>query len=257
MDKEMTPRFLSLKFILYFCLYGLLASCGREQETQQPVDAGPAVDVSALENQVAALETRAQRLKDINAIKRLQRAYGYYLDNAMWDEVVDLMSDDSTFEIALDGIYRGRESIRKYLNALSGGKSGLQAGMLNEHMQLQPVIDVAVDGNSAMGRWRALIMAGKWGETATWGEGPYENTYVRENGIWKIKSTHWYETFMVPYHGGWAVERDTLHDGKFASDQVPPDAPSSENYDVWPGVYLPPYHYKNPVTGQDGQVSHE
>lgn len=209
-----------------------------------------ASDIAALSDRLSELESRAERLKDINAIKRLQRSYGYYVDNAMWDEVVDLLADDCTFEIALDGVYKGKESIRKYLYALSGGQPGLPAGVINEHLQLQPVIDVASDGRTAKGRWRALIMSGTWGERATWGEGPYENAYVKEEGIWKIKSTHWYETLIVPYEGGWAEERKNLHDGKFVSDKIPPDAPPSEKYDVWPGVYLPPYHYKNPVTGK-------
>ena len=240
----MNYRHLPLPLIL------LVGGCSQEQATAPVADTTPAVDVAALKARVAELEQKAQRLKDVNAIKRLQRAYGYYVDNAMWDEVIDLCSEDATFEIALDGVYIGKDSIRKYLYALSGGQPGLPAGTLNEHMQLQPVIDVASDGKTAQGRWRALIMSGVWGESATWGEGPYENTYVKDNGIWKIKTTHWYETLLVPYAGGWAAIREDLHNGKFVSDNVPPDAPPTEQYEVWPGAYLPLYHYKNPVTGQ-------
>jgi len=244
----MNLRQIPILSLLLACASIVPAGCGRQQEpTTRTYSAS---DVAALSVRLSQLETKAERLKDINAIKRLQRSYGYYVDNAMWDEVVDLFSDDCTFEIALDGVYIGKASIRKYLYALSGGQPGLQTGVINEHMQLQPVIDVSADGRTAKGRWRALIMSGTWGERATWGEGPYENSYVKENGIWKIKSTHWYETFMVPYEGGWAASRKDLHDGKFVSDKIPSDAPPSEKYDVWPGVYLPPYHYKNPVTGK-------
>jgi hypothetical protein len=240
----MNLRHIPILSLLLACASIVLAGCGRQEEPSS------SSDVAALSARLSELETKAERLKDINAIKRLQRSYGYYVDNAMWDEVVDLLTDDCTFEIALDGVYIGKESIRKYLYALSGGQPGLQAGVINEHMQLQPVIDVAEDGRTAKGRWRALIMNGTWGERATWGEGPYENAYVKEDGIWKIKSIHWYETFVVPYEGGWAAQRKDLHDGKFVSDTIPSDAPPSEKYDVWPGVYLPPYHYKNPVTGK-------
>ena len=207
------------------------------------------MDTAALSARVAELEQQAQRLKDINAIKLLQRSYGYYVDNQMWDQVVDLFSNDGSLEIALDGVYVGKEHIRRYLYALSGGQPGLAAGTLNEHYQLQPVIDVAADGKTAKGRWRAFIMSGSWGGQANWGIGPYENTYVKEDGVWKIKSIHWYETLIVPYEGGWTRERKDFHNGKFVSGQVPPDAPPSEQYEVWPGTYLPPYHYKNPVTG--------
>jgi len=238
------------RITLIICTCALLISCGREQVARPVADNRPAANVAALTARVADLEQQAQRLRDINDIKRLQRAYGYYVDNALWDEVVDLMSNDATFEIGLDGVYKGKDHIRKYLYAYTGGKPGLPAGRLNEHFQLQPVIDVAPDGRTAQGRWRALIMAGTYGKEASWGEGPYENTYVKQDGVWKIKSTHWYETLLVPYAGGWTRERQDHHNGKFASDRVPPDALSSEAYEVWPGAYLPPYHYKNPVTGR-------
>lgn len=229
----------------------ILLACSREQESP-PGEDTPVQDLVELESQVSILEKRAQQLKDINDIKRLQRAYGYYLDNALWDEILDLMSNDATFELALDGVYIGKDSIGKYLYALGDGRSGLSAGELNEHLQLQPVITVADDGKTAQGRWRAFIMSGTYGGQARWSEGPYENTYVKEDGIWKISSTHWYETIMVPYEGGWAAEHEEgeLHNGKIVSNLVPPDAPSSEDYEVWPGTYLPPYHYKNPVTGE-------
>lgn len=238
------------QLVLLVIICGVFSACNQEQPPVSVTDSQAAVDVTALSKQVAELEQQAQRLKDINAVKRLQRAYGYYLDNQMWDQMVDLFSDDASIEIALDGIYKGKQHIRRYLYALSGGKAGLPAGVLNEHYQLQPVVDVAADGRTAKGRWRAFIMSGVWNERATWGIGPYENTYIKQDGVWKIKSIHWYETLMVPYAGGWAAERQDFHNGKFVSDQVPPDAPPSEQYEVWPGVYLPPYHYKNPVTGK-------
>ena len=248
-------RFIQLALTIIVC--SLFVACNQEQQAQTgaagstpSAAAGPAVDVAALTSRIAELEKKAQRLKDINAIKRLQRSYGYYVDNEMWDQVVDLFSNDGTLEIGLDGVYIGKDHIRRYLYALSGGKPGLSAGTLNEHYQLQPVVDIAADGKTAKGRWRAFIMSGTWAKRATWGIGPYENTYVKQDGIWKIKSIHWYETLMVPYELGWVRERKDFHNGKFVSDQVPPDAPPSEQYDVWPGAYLPPYHYKNPVTGK-------
>ena len=250
MGNEMHRRSILLQLILLVIVFSILSACNREQPAAPVTDNKAAVDVTALTNRVAELEKQAQRLRDISAIKRLQRAYGYYVDNEMWDEVVDLFSDNGTMEIALDGVYRGKEHIRKYLYALSSGRPGLPAGVLNEHYQLQPVVDVAKDGRTAKGRWRALIMSGVWKERATWGIGPYENTYVKENGVWKIKRIHWYETLMVPYEGGWTAERRDFHNGRFVSDQLPPDAPPTEQYEVWPGAYLPPYHYKNPITGQ-------
>ena len=207
--------------------------------------------VAALQTQIAQLSVAADRVQDTSDIKRLQRAYGYYLDKADWDNVADLFADDGSIEIAQHGVYIGKEHIRKYLYSLGNGKAGLQQGQLNEHMQLQPVVDVSDDGLTAKARWRAFIMAGQYGKSATWGEGPYENEYVKDNGVWKIKKLHWYRTFVVPYEGGWAKNKDVAAGEDPISKELPPDQPPTEKYGLWPDVYIPPYHYKNPVTGVD------
>ena len=222
---------------------GLLVGCGggtgvSEQSAQR---------VAQLSDRIAQLTAQAARLQDASEIRRLQRAYGYYVEAASWDQVADLFADDGSIEIGLDGVYQGKERVRAYLHALGGGHVGLREGQLNEHLQLQPVVDVAPDGRTAFGRWRTLILAGQYHEQALWGEGPYENEYVKDHGTWKIKRLHWYQTFLVPYEGAWAKNRD-LNGGIFVSKQLPPDRPPSEHYETWPSVYRPPYHYANPVT---------
>ncbi|HEY8509967.1 MAG TPA: nuclear transport factor 2 family protein [Steroidobacteraceae bacterium] len=203
--------------------------------------------VAALSTVLAQLQTEAQRVQDVSEIKRLQRAYGYYVDQHMWDEVADLFTQDATFELGLDGVYVGRERIRKYLYTLGGGSAGLKHGQLDEHMQLQPVVHVSDDGRTAKARWRAFIMAGEFQKSAVWGEGTYENEYVKENGVWKISKLHWYQTFLVPYEGGWAKNKDVTG-GVLVSRQLPPDRPPTVSYQVWPNVYIPPFHYRPALT---------
>ena len=203
-------------------------------------------ELALLESQIAALEQRKSLIEDANDIKRLQRAYGYYIDEAQWDQATDLFAEDGTIEIGLDGVYVGKARVREYLYALGGGRHGLSYGELNEHFQLMPVITVAPDGLTAKARWRALIMAGALGESAIWGEGPYENEYVKENGVWKIKTLHWYQSMVVPYEGGWQLNTD-VNGGKWVSSKLPPDLPPSVDYKTWPDVYVPPFHFPNPV----------
>ena len=64
---------------------------------------------------------------------------------------------------------------------MGNGREGLKRGQLNEHLILQPVIHIAEDARTAKGRWRALIMAGQLGESAIWGEGEYENEYIKQS----------------------------------------------------------------------------
>jgi len=202
--------------------------------------------------QLEQLETAADRIDDVRALKRLQRAYGYYIDQGMWNEAADLFEPQGTIEIGLDGVYVGQKRVRQYLLAYGGGREGLRRGQLNENLMLQPVVHVAGDGLTAKARWRMLVMSGQLGKSAFWGEGVYENEYVKQKAIWKISKLHWYQTFMVPYKGGWAKNTDSTG-GIYVSKRLPPDKPPSERYEVWPGVYTPPFHYKNPTPASQGK----
>lgn len=243
-------------WILTACLLtGTTLGLGACSPDRQSAELEPdATERAAIEGAIEQLDLRRSLIEDANDIERLQRAYGYYLDEALWDELADLFTDDGSIEIALDGIYVGRERIREYLYALGGGRSGLAEGQLNEHMQLMPVITVAPDGRSAKGRWRAIIMAGGLGGRAIWGEGPYENEYVKQDGVWKLDKVHWYQTIAVPYEGGWQVNED-VNGGKWVSDSLPPDRPPSVEYGTWPDTYLPPFHFPNPALGARAETS--
>jgi hypothetical protein len=228
----------------------LLAAFAGAACAQQAQDA--AARVAALRERLANVETRTARVDDVHEIENLQGSYGYYTDKMLWDEVVDLFADGATLEIGPSGVYVGKDSIRRYLDSLSGGKQGPLEGVLFDHFQLQPIVTVAPDGQTAKGRWRLFLMTGVSGSGSggNWGEGVYENEYVKQDGLWKLSKLHWYATFVAPYEGGWldtgpnAVEAYALGKG------VEPDRPPTERYESYPGVYVPPFHYKNPVSGQ-------
>jgi hypothetical protein len=210
--------------------------------------------MAALRPRLTAVETRAARVADINEIENLQGSYGYYADKMLWDEIVDLFADDGTLEIGPSGVYVGKDSIRRYLLSLSDGNEGPLEGVLNEHFTLQPIVTVAEDGQTANGRWRLLLMTGTSGSGSggNWGEGVYENEYVKENGVWKIRSLHWHATFVAPYEGGWLNADPKAIDAYAMGRGVMPDRPSSVEYAPYPGVFVPPFHYPNPVSGQTG-----
>jgi hypothetical protein len=211
-----------------------------------PVAAADSAQIAALREKLAALQTETQRVKDAHDIKRLQRSFGYYFEEGLIDEVVDLFAEDATFEYARDGLYRGKARIREYLLALNGGQQGLREGQLNESLQLMPVITLADDGMSAKARWRTIMLLGQMGEEALWGEGPYENEYVKEDGVWKISKLHWFQTILVPFEGGWGRHED-VNKGIWVSDTLPPDAPPTYDFGSWPTTFLPPFSFSNPV----------
>jgi len=205
----------------------------------------------SLDAEIAALTERVERLEGSRAVRKLQRAFGYYVDRGLWGDAADLFTDDGTIEIGIDGVYVGRERIGEYLRRLHGGQEGLIYGQLNEWVTLQPAITVAADGESATARWRDLGMLGQYKQHAEWRDGIYENTYVREGGVWKIRSLRLTVNFVAPYERGWA--RLAPGEGVVqseASKAFPPDRPPTSTPAPFPEPQVPPFRAPNPVTGR-------
>lgn len=201
------------------------------------------LQVKQLGEQVAALSAKAQAAEDYIAISNLQRAYGYYVDKYRWDDVADLFARECTMEINGRGVFIGQDRVRQYMHRFGKPSDGLLAN----HIQLQPVINIAPDGTTAKGRWRAVIQVGELGKNARWGEGTYENTYAKEDGVWKIKSLHFFQNYYVDYYAGWDKGALPLV-GEYKD--LPPDRPPSDHYEVYPKWFVPAYHYRNPVSGR-------
>lgn len=210
----------------------------------------PAFAQSALDREIAELTQRVERLEGGRAVKKLQRAFGYYIDRGLWGEAADLFADEGTIEIGLDGVYVGPDRIEEYLRRLHGGQEGLVYGQLNEWITLQPVISVADNARSATARWRDQGMLGQHREHAEWRDGVYENTYVKEDGAWKIQSLHLFVNFVAPFEEGWArLEPGEGLTRSQASVDFPPDSEPTVRYQPFPAVQIPPFQAPNPVTG--------
>jgi hypothetical protein len=202
-----------------------------------------AAEIAALRERVGTLEKRAQAAEDHLAVANLQRAYGYYVDKSQWEHVADLFARDAVLEINGRGRFIGHERIRAYMRHFGPA----QRGLLMNHMQLQPVIHVDPDGEHANARVRALMMVGQMDDHAMWGEAIYENAYLKEDGVWKIARLKAWQVLYTPYDKGWAKEALPLL-SEFGD--FPPDE-AIEPYPVFPEVFCPPYHYRNPVSGRE------
>jgi hypothetical protein len=228
------------------CISLLLAACSNDSVDRNDSAPREVGAVAELADALSALDDRAQRLRDAADIKRLQRAYGHYVDRAWWHDVADLFAEDASVEFGNDGVWVGRERIREYFLRLGNGETGLQHGQINNHMQLQPVVHIADDGLTAQGRWRAFSMVGQFGEKALWAEGPYENEYVKEDGVWKISRLRWYPTFVVPYEEGWSGSTVDSWHSPAAGEDFAPDREADESLPLFPDVYVAPFHYPHP-----------
>jgi hypothetical protein len=202
--------------------------------------------LAIVETKLASLQQQVSLLEDVKAIERLQQAYGYYVSEGMAREAAALFSTSpgASIEYAQQGVFRGSKRIEEFL---SKAGASLKDGEIRETPIMQGVVHVAADGRTAKGRWRSLVMGGMQGEDGTWTEGPYENEYVKEDGIWKFGKLHWYTSIAGSYDLGWHMK--ALPAAGVVKD-LPPDLPPSEKYESFPTFFLPPYHYFNPVTGK-------
>ena len=210
----------------------------------------PTADLDAVEAALDDAEKRIGLLEDAGAIERLHSVYGYYLARNQWDHLAGIFTDDGTIEIALRGVYVGKASVRRNLDLY--GEQGIHHGVQHNHMQYQPVIHVAPDGRTAKMRSRAFSIMGNYGQAGFFMGGVYENEFVKEDGIWKIRKDQVFNTYFAPYDAGW---KDLVpRDPPGITDSNPPDRPPSVIFEMYPATFVPPFHYENPVTGRPAVV---
>jgi len=208
------------------------------------VAATGSMNIEGLQQRWVELARRAQQLQDETDVLNLQHNYGYYFDQKMWGEVANLFDGDGTMELGQRGVYAGRDRIRRALNTIGGERLGNDE--VHDHLQLATVVHIAPDGRTARARGVELSVSGvKEGRRALWEEGIFENGYVRQDGVWKIQSVHYYPRVITDYELGWA--KDAKPAAK-PSTVFPPDRPPTEEYGIYPKMYYPRFHYTNPVT---------
>ncbi len=204
-------------------------------------------ELGAIAERLAALEARARLLADQAAVERLQRAYGYYVDQAQWHDVADLWTENGTLEIGGRGVFLGRERVREYM-LTAFGEPGRRDGLLIDHQQLQVLATVNPDGRTAEARATAFVMS-----SGGWGDCYYENDYVKgEDGIWRMKVLHGPFNMYAGYAKGWVDDVIiNTYPEKFGA---PPDLPPSVVYLAYPSYYAEPFHYRHPVTGRPART---
>ena len=106
--------------------------------------------------EVNLLEQEIEGLEAENEIENLQRIFGFYFDKKLWSQASDLLTDNASVEIGGDGVYLGKDRILEYFRTL--GLEGPEEGVLNDFMQLQPIIHV-ISKTEAMGRWHLFSQA--------------------------------------------------------------------------------------------------
>lgn len=225
--------------------------------------------MKALEQRIEELSKRLGVLEDVHAIRRLQHAYGYYLDKCLYEEVAGLFAETCAAHF-FGGVFRGRAGVRRlyidrFQKNFTGGKDGPMRGFLLDHPVMQDIVDVAPDRKTAKGRFRVVMQAGQH-ESADlptsvkarlpqqwWEGGVYENEYVSENGVWKIQVLNYRLVWNADYETGWAHTRPryvAFFTETYPRDPTGPDEIEQVPPVLWPDTEVLPFHYPNPGTGK-------
>jgi hypothetical protein len=174
--------------------------------------------VNQLSNQLGILD-------DKNAIRKLHQTYETCLNNRMYEEVVNLFTDNGEV-IFNGGVFKGRNrGVRRlYCDHFSSGLTGKRIepapGFQPDTEQQQDMVEVSPDRRSAMARFTYSIQVGtplksdlqlvkmarlqgegimKW-----WEGGVYEVSYVKEpkDGNWRIKRLEYRALSKADYKPG-------------------------------------------------------
>ena len=165
-----------------------------------------------LEKRVERLQAHLESVESVRAIKRLQYAYGHYVELGLWNDFADLFTEDAITNYQQGA--RGKAAVRKlFFDQVGQGKLGLSEGRIYPHILFQPVITLAPDGRTAKGRWRILAMLGGYGGSATWYSGVYENEYVLEARTGPARSQSREGTPGVTSAPGSVVRASSSEDG--------------------------------------------
>lgn len=210
------------------------------------------MDINDLETRLQALEEKVRLSQDVTEIETLQKAYGYYIEHWMSDELTDLFADgpDVALHLVGLGVFQGKNHVRAFFQ----NDMGKNPEFIHQVMQTSGIVTVDPDGLTAKGRWNGwgvLAIPQGGGVKQSFLGGMYENDYIKQDGVWKIKVARHFPTYYsVPGEGIVKPERAAAVDQHSPDEiQLNPDIPDTVNV-TYPSGYILPFHFKHPVTGK-------
>jgi len=207
------------------------------------------MDTRAMEARIKMLESQVRKLNDIEEIQRLQKAYGYYLEHWMNDEIMDLFADSP--DLVLNGASGGKQDLRDFFKSMRDISRSPE--FIHQAMQLSGIVDINTNGETAEGRWygygAVALPAGK-GVRPLGLNGIYTVEYIKEDGKWKIKKLTFHPIMLTPPGESWVKKEriaaiTPVKRKKNAKPRKPLDSSA-----LYPSGYIVPFHFKHPVTGK-------
>jgi hypothetical protein len=130
-------------------------------------------------------------LVEIELIKRLKYTYMRCLDQKLWDEMAETLTEDAVASYSAGKYeFAGRAAILEFFRASMGSTS-----FLSSHRVHHPEIDLT-SPTTARGTWAledVVIDASR--DFSLRGAAFYTDEYVKQDGRWKIKRTSYKRTY--------------------------------------------------------------
>jgi hypothetical protein len=221
--------------------------------------------LAKLEKVVEEQDKKITALEDIEAIKRLQKAYNYYVEHMLGKDIIDCFSDSPDVMLNwLEGKWLGKEGVKKYFARAARGEN--PPGFSHQLMPTAGLITLNPDGKTAKGRWYVFggIFTPRDGkvEEGAFVSGIYEMTYIKEDGVWKILQIYWFIPYSVRIKEGWNMpegmgerlvkgEMAPRREGRGPDVSFPePDIQIDPEDLRYVSGFILPHHFKHPVTGK-------
>jgi len=151
---------------------------------------------------VEELERRISMLNDEDEVRNLQHAYGYYVDQRMWTDVVDLFAKNSTVRIENVGSFTGPGGV---LDAMERwmGPEGLSQGVLNEHLIFNTMVEMQSPREALTRGIEIGLIGDAKNSSAEWQFNVFYNRFIKEDGIWKLQEMEISPLVVADYSKGW------------------------------------------------------
>ena len=178
---------------------------------------------AGFKDQVDRLSNRIGSLEDANAIRRMHQTYESHLDQGMYEEVVDMFTDDGEVSFQRRA-FCGKEEgdpppvLRPLRSGMTGKKLEPAPGFEQDPAQELDIVEVAADRKSATGQFPFSMQVGKpmnddsplvkmarlqgEGIVKWWEGGIYEASYVKIGDTWKIKRLEYRASSKADYRPG-------------------------------------------------------
>lgn len=213
----------------------------------------PATRAGTYEDARAALSVA----QAFDAAENLASAYGYFLDEAHWDECADLFAEHGWKELSFVGTYIGRERIRESLVARYGRRPR-RPDFLPIHQKTQPYMTVSPEGDRVQIRLKMLQINSGWETDASIVTGFYEEQVISQDETWRIHGMDLDYIVVAEWAAAWASVTPGLSrkfapdDATIAAFEPAPDGPlRGLAFAPYPEIGPVGYHYANPVSGRE------